>query len=625
MRHRSLRGAAGVVPAHAEEAGPLHFEATIPLGDVRGRIDHMAVDLARRRLFVAELGNDTVSVVDLEAREVVKRLSGLHDPQGVAYLPATDTLYVANGGDGTLRLFHGPQYDEDGSIALGDDADNVRIDPLTRLVLVGYGRGGIAVIDPFARTKIGDIPPHAHPESFQIDAGMGRAFANVPNAHRIGVLDPECGQQVASWATGGLSSNFPMALDGEAKRVLVMFRSPPKLGVYPALQDGSPLATADACADADDIFADAKHRLIYVSCGAGVIDVFDAQTYRLSGKIPTAAGARTSLYVPEFDRFQPRRASRQRQSGSDLDFSVGAVKVNRMRPYKVAILWRGDRATRAAATSQNNRYRRIFEELDALGIHTEPAIYADDMVNEVREQLLGMDGVLVWVNPIDEGRTREKLDPLLREVASKGTWVSAHPDVILKMGVKEVLHRTKHLGWGSDTHLYRTAVEFRDAFPLRLQSGGPRVLKQNRGNGGQGVWKVEGTARPGSLSRYRFHAGGVQCDARGTHACGIYGALRGLLCLGRMCDRPAVSATPAGRHDPLLHGSRSSCWFRAPVHTSAHAAAPQGSELVGPAHHAWSRCGPFSDAPNENGNRVDAADDANSGHWRLRSPHHLGC
>jgi hypothetical protein len=170
-----------------------------------------------------------------------------------------------------------------------------------------------------------------------------------------------------------------------------------------------------------------------------------------------------------------------------------------MGPYKIAILWRGDRATRVAATPQNNRYRHIFEELEALGIHAEPAVYADDMVDEVRDQLLAADGVLVWVNPIDEGRTREKLDPLLREIASTGRWVSAHPDVILKMGVKEVLHRTKHLGWGSDTHLYRTAGEFRDAFPLRLQSGGPRVLKQNRGNGGQGVWKVERAARPGSL------------------------------------------------------------------------------------------------------------------------------
>ena len=160
---------------------------------------------------------------------------------------------------------------------------------------------------------------------------------------------------------------------------------------------------------------------------------------------------------------------------------------------RVAILWRGDRATRAAATSQNNRYRRIFEELETRGIHAEPAVYADDMLDEVRQQLMAVDGVLVWVNPLDDGLTRAKLDPMLREVASEGPWVSAHPDVILKMGVKEVLHRTKHLGWGTDTRLYRTPAEFRADFPATLASGGPRVLKQNRGNAGQGVWKVEQT------------------------------------------------------------------------------------------------------------------------------------
>ena len=135
---------------------------------------------------------------------------------------------------------------------------------------------------------------------------------------------------------------------------------------------------------------------------------------------------------------------------------------------RVAILWRGDRATRAAATPQNNRYRRIFEELEARGIHAEPAVYADDMLDEVRQQLLAVDGVLVWVNPLDDGLTRTKLDPMLREVASEGPWVSAHPDVILKMGVKEVLHRTKHLGWGTDTRLYRTPAEFRADFPATL-------------------------------------------------------------------------------------------------------------------------------------------------------------
>src|SRR5215213_484239 len=157
----------------------------------------------------------------------------------------------------------------------------------------------------------------------------------------------------------------------------------------------------------------------------------------------------------------------------------------------IALVWRGDREARRNATPANNRFHRVFEELAALGIQAEPAVYDESFADEVRAQLLAADGVLVWVDPIHQGKTRTVLDALLREVAARGPWVSAHPDVILKMGVKEVLYRTKHLGWGADTHLYRTAGEFEAGFPGRLQSAGPRVLKQNRGNGGQGVWRVE--------------------------------------------------------------------------------------------------------------------------------------
>jgi hypothetical protein len=160
-------------------------------------------------------------------------------------------------------------------------------------------------------------------------------------------------------------------------------------------------------------------------------------------------------------------------------------------PHKVAILWRGDAEARRVATPRNNRFYRIFEELALLGIHAEPVIYDESFGDEVRGQLLTADAALVWVDPIHQGKTRALLDPLLREVSTHGPWVSAHPEVILKMGVKEVLVGTKHLGWGTDTHLYRSAEEFADAFPARLTSSGPRVVKQNRGNGGQGVWKVE--------------------------------------------------------------------------------------------------------------------------------------
>ena len=163
---------------------------------------------------------------------------------------------------------------------------------------------------------------------------------------------------------------------------------------------------------------------------------------------------------------------------------------------RIAIVWRGDREARCSATPQNNRFHRVFEELAALGIDAEPAVFDELFADEVREQLMTVDGVLVWVDPLHDGKTRAVLDLLLRDVAKRGPWVSAHPDVIMAMGVKEVLHRTKQLGWGTDTHVYRAPRDFREAFPQRVMASGPRVLKQNRGNGGQGVWKVERLAAP---------------------------------------------------------------------------------------------------------------------------------
>ncbi len=156
----------------------------------------------------------------------------------------------------------------------------------------------------------------------------------------------------------------------------------------------------------------------------------------------------------------------------------------------VAILWRGDAAARRNATPQNSRFAQVFDALAAVGIEARAAIYDESFADEVRQQLLAVDGVLVWVNPIQDGRSRAGLDDLLRDVAARGVWVSAHPDVILKMGTKEVLHHTRSMGWGSDTALYQTAAAMRAELPTRLATG-PRVVKRKRGNGGQGVWKVE--------------------------------------------------------------------------------------------------------------------------------------
>jgi hypothetical protein len=286
--------------AQPSASAPLQLEAKIPLGSVRGRIDHMAIDLDRHRLFVAELGNDSVGVVDLDAHKVVHQLGGLKEPQGLGYLSESDTLFVANAGDGSVRLFQGPDYTATGRIDLGDDADNIRVDQGAKRVIVGYGSGALAVIE--GGKRIGDIRLSAHPESFQLDPGTQRIYVNLPNRRAVAVVDQVTGKVSATWSMTVAGANFPMALDDETHRVLVMFRNPAKLGVF-AMEDGGSVAAVDACGDADDLFVDAKRHRIYVSCGEGVIDVFDAQTYRRLARIPTVSGARTSFFAPELDRF----------------------------------------------------------------------------------------------------------------------------------------------------------------------------------------------------------------------------------------------------------------------------------------------------------------------------------
>jgi YVTN family beta-propeller protein len=289
-----------VSPGWADETLFL-LERKIPLGEVRGRIDHLAVDLARNRLFVAELENDTVAVIDLDTYKVMQVISGLNKPQGLGYHASTDTLYVANGGDGTAAVFRGDDYREITRIPLGGDADNVRVDAVDNRVFVAYGQGALAVIDPAGRNKVADIELKAHPESFQLDRSTPRIFVNDPANQTIVVVDRVAGQVVANWPTGS-GTNFPMALNDRAGHVVVAFRNPAKLGAF-SMHDGAPVATVDLCADADDMFVDAKRERVYVSCGDGYLDVFDTRVnaYRRINHIATISGARTSLFVPELD------------------------------------------------------------------------------------------------------------------------------------------------------------------------------------------------------------------------------------------------------------------------------------------------------------------------------------
>jgi len=278
------------------------LETKIPLGAISGRIDHIAIDLKRQRLFVAELGNNSLGVVDLAAGRTLRTIDGLSEPQGVLYEVASDAVYVANAGDGSVRLLHGEALAPIGRIELGDDADNIRLDAARGHVLVGYGKGALAVIDPVARVKVSDIRLSAHPESFQIADDGVHAFVNLPDAREIAVVDLASGA-VRAVPNGPLRGNFPMAVDGLAHRVLTVYRNPPTLVALaaPAGQFAGKVAT---CGDADDIFADAKRRRIYVSCGDDGVNIIGSREggYVREARIATVSGARTSLFVPELDR-----------------------------------------------------------------------------------------------------------------------------------------------------------------------------------------------------------------------------------------------------------------------------------------------------------------------------------
>ena len=281
---------------------PLVLEAKIPLGQVSGRIDHLGIDVERQRLFVAELGNNSLGVVDLEAGKVLRTIAGLSEPQGVAYVPFADSVYVANAGDGSVRVLRGDDLAPIRRIELGNDADNVRVDTRRNRVLVGYGKGALAVIDPATRTKAADIRLKGHPEGFQIDETGAKVFVNVPDAREIEVADLTS-EAKRSLPAQGAGSNFPMAIDGEAHRVLVVFRSPPTLMALSS-QDGRVVAKIETCGDADDVFVDAKRHRVYVSCGEGVVGVLEQREaeYRQLARVLTVSGARTSLFVPELDR-----------------------------------------------------------------------------------------------------------------------------------------------------------------------------------------------------------------------------------------------------------------------------------------------------------------------------------
>jgi YVTN family beta-propeller protein len=279
------------------------LEEKIPLGDIKGRIDHLAFDPARRRVYVAELGNNSVGIVDMRTRQLIRTVSGFDEPQGIGYEPSTDTIYVANAGDGSVRVFGGEDFAALGRIALADDADNVRIDKPARRVYVGYGSGALAIIDATTRLKLADIALQGHPESYQLDPSGDLIFVNVPDAEQIAVVSRTSGRQVATWSTSKLRANYPLALDPARSRVISIFRRPARLEAF-EMRSGQRVNGSDVCGDSDDVFVDSKRNRVYVICGEGYVDTFDSSrgTYTRVARLTISSGSRTGLFVPELDR-----------------------------------------------------------------------------------------------------------------------------------------------------------------------------------------------------------------------------------------------------------------------------------------------------------------------------------
>ena len=292
----------------APEKAPLLLVQEIPLPNVGGRIDHFTFDAKRKRVIGAALGNNTVEVVDTFSGRDIHSITGAAAPQGVVYVGDLNKLFVANGTDGKLRIYDGDSFKLLNALDIGEDADNVRYDPMEKRVYVAFGGdegGGIAVIDAATGKRLEDVAKlDAHPESFQIATSKPVIFANIATKAKVVVID-RATHKVTDWPLNTGRSNYPMALDEGDHRIFVVTRRPAQLIVLDS-DSGSMIASVACVNDADDLYYDAGRKRIYVPGGEGSIGVIqqtDADHYQPLARISTTIGARTGLWYEKRDRF----------------------------------------------------------------------------------------------------------------------------------------------------------------------------------------------------------------------------------------------------------------------------------------------------------------------------------
>lgn len=292
---------------HSQDMGKklLTLQKEIALPNVKGRIDHIDINIKDKIAYIAALGNNTLEIVDLKSGIITGTISGLDEPQGVAYISKHKEILIANGGTGECGFYNAVTLKKTGNIKLADDADDVRYDAGQDKIYVGYGNGGIAIIDAESHKQVGCIALPAHPESFQLDAKIEKLWVNLPGSGVIGICDLKQLKLTSKWSKLLPRANFPMAYDQSQHRIIVGYRIPAKLIVYDS-ETGKELFSAPMVGDVDDLYWDATNKSIYSSGGGGSVNIFKQTgdtSYTQVANIKTRNGARTSLLVPELGLF----------------------------------------------------------------------------------------------------------------------------------------------------------------------------------------------------------------------------------------------------------------------------------------------------------------------------------
>jgi hypothetical protein len=283
----------------------LKLEKETDLPNVKGRIDHLDIALQSQVVFVAALGNNTVEAVDLKSGKILHTITGMDEPQGVAYIPKHEELFIANGGTGECDFYNTRTWQKIASIKYDDDADDVRYDADADLIYVGYGGGGIGIIDAGKHRRIADIRVPAHPESFQLDANDNKLWVNLPGAGLIAMADLKTRTLVAQWKKILPRANFPMAYDRIDHRLFIGYRIPATLKVLDS-RTGKELFSSRMVGDVDDFYWDEQTKQLLISGGGGSVNVFKDMgnnNFKQVADIKTRSGARTSLWIPQLRIF----------------------------------------------------------------------------------------------------------------------------------------------------------------------------------------------------------------------------------------------------------------------------------------------------------------------------------